>query len=204
MCVHRPEGWTLNYSTLINCYSNDLTLERSTDTFSNEHKVPFRTCIRQISAQLCIAYILYYTVFYFLGDSPRPRSEEVHSLLPSPEFKKSLSFLGVARTSGEAVWLWSKSMIYILEDEWLLQLSLGEDGVVLPSPLPRHFHEHIMGHLDFSLSLSQDRIHEVLLLQVRAVPQTSFCCHDSQFNQRQSLLFGFAQASHFSGRRKTE
>ena len=116
---------------------------------------------------------LCYTVFDSLGNSPRPLSEEVHSLLPSPEFKKLLSLFGFAGVFGEAVWLWSRSTVYI-RDEWLLQLSLGEDVVVLHPPLPRQVHEHIMGHLDFSLSLPQDQIYEVLLLQVKALPRPAF------------------------------
>ena len=91
----------------------------------------------------------HYTVFVSLGNCPHPRSEEVLRLLSSPEFKKPLSLLGVARIFGEAVRLWFESMVYVLEIEWPLQLSFGEDEVVLHPPLPPHVHEHKMGHLDF-------------------------------------------------------
>ena len=155
-------------------------------------------------ARLTSHIFWHYTVFVSLGNCPHPRSEEVHRLLSSPEFKKPLSLLGVARVFGEAVKLWFESMVYVLEIEWPLQPSLSEDEVALHPPLPPNVHEHRMGHLDFRLSLPPDQIYEVLLLQVKAVLQTSFCCHDLQFNQRQSFHFGFAQACHFSRRRKME
>lgn len=44
---------------------------------------------------------LCYTVFDSLGNSPRPLSEEVHSLLPNPEFKKLLSLFGFAGVFGK-------------------------------------------------------------------------------------------------------
>ena len=58
--VHRLQGQTLNYRTLVYCSSNNLTLNRHTKTLTNKHKMPFNS-----TCQLgCRVIILIYLTFF--------------------------------------------------------------------------------------------------------------------------------------------
>lgn len=156
--------------------------------------MPFRKCKKKISAQLRNAYILTLHCFCF----PRQLSSPSLRRSPKAPFESWISKTALAPQRRSNLWWSCKSLIWVyglrsrdrVTTATLFWWGRSSSSSPSSSPCPR--------------TQNGSSWLQVLLLQVKAVLQTSFCCHDLQLNQRQSFHFGFAQACHFNRRRKTE